>query len=64
MDNKYPWQDAWDALRAVVTEERDAMKKLVDDEDSCCPARNLRRERMNAMENVLHNMSELERWEW
>ncbi len=64
MNKKYPWEDAWDALKRTVTEERDAMKKLVDDADSACNARNLRRERMNAMENVLHQMSELERWEW
>ena len=58
------YEEAWNALKIIVTEERDAMKRLVDDEDSCCAARNLRRERMNAMENVLHNMDALERWEW
>lgn len=60
----YPWETAWQSLKRTVEEERDAMKKLINDEDSACNARNLRRERMNAMENVLHQMSELERWEW
>jgi hypothetical protein len=62
--NKYPWNEAWDALRLTIEEDRDALKTLVDNEDSACNARNLRRERMMAMEYTLHLMSELERWEW
>lgn len=64
MITKYPWGDAWNTLNRTITEERDALKKLVDDEDSACNARNLRRARMNELENVLHHMNELERWEW
>ena len=60
----YPWQDAWDALRRTVEEDRNAMKTLVDAEDSACNARNLRRERMMAMEHVLALMDDLEHWQW
>jgi hypothetical protein len=64
MTIKYPWQDAWEALKRTIEEERDSLKQLVDNEDTACNARNLRRARMNELENTLHHMSELERWEW
>jgi hypothetical protein len=50
--NKYPWNEAWDSLKRTIEEDCDALKALVDNEDSACNARNLRL------------MSELERWEW
>jgi hypothetical protein len=64
MATKYPWEDAWKTLSRTIEEERDGLNKLIDDEDSACNARNLRRARKNELENVLHHMSELERWEW
>lgn len=64
MIEEYPWEDAWENLKRTITEERDALKKLVDDQNSACNARNLRRARMHELDNMLHHMSELERWEW
>lgn len=59
-----PWRDAYEALKKAVEEERDRLKIMVDDPDSMCAARGLRRERMNAMQHVLDIADELEHWDW
>ncbi len=61
---KTPYADAYAALKKAVEEERDRLKTMVDDPDSMCAARSLRRERMNAMQHVLDIADELEHWDW
>ena len=52
------------ALTSSVEEEADVLRKLVADEDSNCIVRDLRAERLAAMEWVLRLFRQVERWEW
>lgn len=61
----YPeYRDLIDAIDRSIREERDAMKQLVNDEDSCCVARNLRAERMRTLEWMLSLLDTYRMWEW
>lgn len=59
-----PWRDVYEALEATLIEEVEFLEKLVDDEDSSCPARELRRERAAALRWVLALADNLKRWDW
>ena len=63
-ESKYPWDDAYRAVKTTLDEEAASIEKLVADEDSSCPARELRRERAATLRWVLGLMDTLERWEW
>jgi hypothetical protein len=52
------------ALTSTVKEEAATLSKLVADEDSDCLARDLRAERLAALEWVLRIFRQAERWEW
>lgn len=54
----------WDALERTLDEDIRTLKNLVDDSDSACNARHLRRERMMALEYVCALMEVLEGWRW
>jgi hypothetical protein len=60
----YPWQDAYDALCRSLDEDASALEAIVNDEDSCCPARELRRERAAALRYALSVAENLKHWEW
>lgn len=62
--NNYPWENAFEALCITINEEADSLEALVSDEDSSCPARELRRERAAALRYVLGVADTLRRWEW
>lgn len=64
LDRPYPWQDAYRAVVSTLEEEASAIEKIVADEDSSCPARDLRRERAATLRWVLALMDNLERWNW
>lgn len=63
-EKPYPWEDAFTALRQALNEEAATIEKLVADEDSSCPARELRRERAAALRWAIGVADTLERWEW
>lgn len=58
------WHAMFTSLVETVQEEADHLRKLVDDDDSSCPAHALRRERLAALEWVLSLGDTLTRWEW
>ena len=58
------WHAMFTTLVQTVEEEAGAVRRLVDDDDSSCPARALRRERLAALEWVLSLGDTLTRWEW
>ena len=60
----YPWKDAYQGLRRALEEEAKAIETLVADDDSACPARELRRERAAALRWAIAVADTLERWEW
>lgn len=60
----YPWKDAYSALKTTLDEEASAIEKMVADDDSSCPARELRRERAAALRWAIALADTLERWEW
>jgi hypothetical protein len=60
----YPWEDAYEALLKCIEEDAKAIEKLVADEDSYCPARELRRERAATLRYVLALADTLKRWDW
>jgi hypothetical protein len=60
----YPWHAAFEAIRTTVEEEASALRALVRDPDSACPARLMRKERLAALEWVLNLHDELGRWDW
>lgn len=60
----YPWKTAYEAVQSTLREEAALIEKVVEDDDSSCPARELRRERAAALRWVLGLMDTLERWEW
>src|SRR6185295_17655279 len=49
----YPWEESYDALCRALEEDATAIEKIVADEDSCCHARELRRERAATLRYVL-----------
>jgi hypothetical protein len=59
-----PWQDSYQAVISTLEEEATAIEKIVADDDSSCPARELRRERAATLRWVLALMDTLERWNW
>ena len=64
MEGEYPWEYAWNGLRRSIEEDVESLEKLVNDEDSSCPARDLRRERISALKYVLCLMEVLSHWDW
>ena len=65
MANKYyPWDMAYEGLCRSIDEEAKRLEKVVADEDSSCPARDLLRERASALRYVLSVADNLKRWEW
>lgn len=60
----YPWEEAYDALCRALDEDATAIEKIVADDDSCCPARELRRERAATLRYVLGLADTLRRWDW
>lgn len=62
--DKYPWKDAFNGLMETLEEEVEAIERVVADEDSSCPARDLRRERAAALRWALSVADNLRRWEW
>jgi len=60
----YPWNEAYDALCRALEEDATAIEKIVADEDSCFPARELRRERAATLRYVLGLADTLRRWDW
>lgn len=52
------------ALTRTVEEEAGTLRKLVADEDSDCLVRDLRAERLAAMEWMLRVFRQAETWEW
>lgn len=52
------------ALTRTVEEEADTLRRAVADEDSDCLVRDLRAERLAAMEWMLRVFRQAERWEW
>ncbi len=60
----YPWNEAYDALCSAIKEDAEAIEKLVADEDSSCPSRELRRERAATLRYVLGIADALRRWDW
>lgn len=66
MKNKdpYPWQEAYEALTRSLAEEATSLEKMVSDDNSSCPARELRRERAAAFRYALALSENLTRWEW
>lgn len=60
----YPWQSAYEGLIQTLREEAEVHEKLVADDDSSCPARELRRERAAALRWALAIAENLQRWEW
>lgn len=63
-DDKYPWKDAFAGLKRTLDEEATAIEKIVADDDSSCPARELRRERAAALRWAIGVADALERGEW
>jgi len=61
---EYEWKNAYEAVEHTLKEEAAAIEKLVADEDSSCPARELRRERAATLRWTLALMDTLRRWEW
>jgi hypothetical protein len=62
-----PYDDPQEMLRALtrtVSDEADTLRALVRDENSDCLVRDLRAERLAAMEWVLRVFRQAERWEW
>ena len=62
-----PYDSPTDMLKALtrtVAEEADTLRRLVNDEDSDCLVRDLRAERLAAMEWMLRVLRQAERWEW
>jgi len=58
------WQLAFDTLKRAINEDATAIERLVVDDDSCCPARELRRERAATLRYVLALAETMESWEW
>lgn len=63
-DDYYPWKDAFDGLESTMLEEARAIEKMVADDDTSCPARELRRERAAALRWAIGVAENLRRWEW
>lgn len=61
---KYPWMEAYNGLCRCIEEDAESLEKIVADEDSGCPARELRRERAATLRYVLGLAENLKRWEW
>lgn len=59
-----PWHAMYEGLLETVAEEAQALRELVRDPDSSCPARVMRQERLAALEWVLNVGDTLRRWEW
>lgn len=64
MAEKYQWKEAYTTVVHTLEEEAKSIEALVNDDDSSCPARELRRERAATLRWVLGLMDTLERWEW
>ncbi len=60
---EYPWHAAFEAAVETVQEEAASVRALVDDDDSACNARELRRQRLHALEWVLAQLDTLRRWD-
>lgn len=60
----YPWEAAYKGLQRSLQEDIKALKAMVDDEDSCCATRELRRARMSGLEHAIAVSQTLSRWEW
>lgn len=58
------WKDAYEELENTLIEEAEILEKVVADEDSRCPARELRRERAATLRWVLALADNLKRWNW
>lgn len=58
------WRNAYDALAMALEEEATTVEKLVANDDSSCPARELRRERAASLRWALGVANTLRRWEW
>ena len=52
------------SLRRSLEEEAEPMRKLVDDEDACCIARDLRAARLEGLDFALRLLRVAERWDW
>ena len=60
----YPWPEAYKGLCRSLEEEATRLEKVVADDDSSCPARELLRERASALRYALAVAENLKRWEW
>ena len=56
--------ERWQVLETGLTEELGRLTELVDDPDSDCPQRTMRRARRDAIAYVLDLMDTLDRWEF
>ena len=59
-----PLADVLDGLQRTLREERDAIKKLVEDEDADCLSRDLRAERVRTLEYVIDVIEKAKEWPW
>lgn len=60
----YPWKDAYTSLINSLEEEANILRETINDEDTCCAARDIRRARLSGIEHALAVADNLQRWEW
>ena len=58
------YQELIESLQRDLTEEVKNIRVLVEDEDSSCPSRNLRQERLDAFQFVIRLLDVYKTWEW
>lgn len=61
---KYDWRQAYEDLGRCLIEDVKQLDELIDNEDSCCAARQLRIERRNALLYVMGLHETLSHWDY
>lgn len=64
MRHECNFKNSLDTLIEILEEEASSIEKIINDEDSSCPARELRRERAATLRWTLAIADNLNRWNW